>query len=150
MSSLDQSRLRRPILVANAEGQLIYMNNQLYTLLEVQSDEIIHKTMTDTPIPPSIIEAYELAIKRRSKIENAEVLIPKKKQEIDLAEKAEKDKLDVDEEEAEAHAEEEGEKEKEEEIEYVFQGYANVLPIRGKESSLDYYLMVLSDHIFGQ
>ena len=32
--------------------------------------------------------------------------------------------------------------------EIVYQGYANVIPIRGKDSSLDYYLMVLSKELF--
>ena len=32
--------------------------------------------------------------------------------------------------------------------EVVFAGYANVIPIRGKESSLDYYLMILSSEMF--
>ena len=35
-----------------------------------------------------------------------------------------------------------------EEAEVLFKGYANVVPIRGKESSLDYYLMVLSPELF--
>ena len=30
----------------------------------------------------------------------------------------------------------------------VYLGYANVIPIRAKESSLDYYLMVLSPEMF--
>ena len=32
--------------------------------------------------------------------------------------------------------------------EILFKGYANVVPIRGKQSSLDYYLMVLSHELF--
>jgi hypothetical protein len=35
----------------------------------------------------------------------------------------------------------------EEDVE-VFKGYANVIPIRGKDSSQDYYLMVLSSDLF--
>src|SRR5690606_9702283 len=68
--------VRKPILVANAQGQLIYMNNQLYSLLQVQSDEVLGKAMKESPIPETIIDSYELAIKRRSKIENAEIIIP--------------------------------------------------------------------------
>ena len=34
------------------------------------------------------------------------------------------------------------------EPENIFEGYATVIPIRGKESSLDYYLMVLSADVF--
>ena len=36
----------------------------------------------------------------------------------------------------------------EEEAEIIFNGYANVIPVRGKDSSLDYYLMVLSTEVF--
>ena len=36
----------------------------------------------------------------------------------------------------------------EEDAEVVFNGYANVIPVRGKDSSLDYYLMVLSTEVF--
>ena len=32
--------------------------------------------------------------------------------------------------------------------EVIYQGFANIIPIRGKESSLDYYLMVLSTEVF--
>ena len=42
----------------------------------------------------------------------------------------------------------ETESEEEKEPEYLYEGYANVIPIRGKESSLDYYLMVLSKEVF--
>jgi hypothetical protein len=30
----------------------------------------------------------------------------------------------------------------------VFQGYANVIPIRGKESNLDNYMMIISKEVF--
>ena len=36
----------------------------------------------------------------------------------------------------------------EEATEEVFTGYANVIPVRGKESSQDYYLMILSEEVF--
>lgn len=134
--------VRKPVLVANADGNLIYMNNQMYSLLQVQSEDVIGKEMTDTVIPETIIETYELAIRRRSKIENAEVLIPGKETEED--EDEEKDEAS----DALGY-EENGENDAEEnEIEPIFEGYANVIPIRGKESSLDYYLMVLSSEVF--
>jgi len=114
---------RMKILVANANGELIYMNNHLYSLLKLQSDDVILKNISDTLVPDSIKEAYEVAIKRRSKIENAEIKVPHKK---------------VDGEEEEGG----------EAIENDFEGYANVIPVRGKDSSLDYYLMVISDTVF--
>ncbi len=115
--------VKRNVLVANSKGQLIYMNNRLYSLLKLESADVIEKSMGDTLIPPSIRQAYELAIKRRSKVENAQIVIPCKKN-------------DSDDSDASAVGED------------VFQGYANVLPIRGKDSSLDYYVMVLSEDIF--
>lgn len=129
--------VKKPILVANAQGQLIYMNNQLYSLLQVQSDDVLGKAMKESPIPETIIDSYELAIKRRSKIENAEVIIPAKEKDDDW-----------DDEEGE---EEDSSKKPvvvDEELEPIFKGYANVIPIRGKDSSLDYYLMVLSKEVF--
>ena len=128
--------VKKPILVANAQGQLIYMNNQLYSLLQVQSDEVLGKVMKESPIPETIIDSYELAIKRRSKIENAEIIIPAHERDEDWDD-------------------DEGDNAKsltpqvvEEELEPIFKGYANVIPIRGKDSSLDYYLMVLSREVF--
>ncbi len=128
--------VRKPIMVANAQGQLIYMNNQLYSLLQVQSDDVMGKAMKESPIPESIISSYELAIKRRSKIENAEVIIPARKKDDDW-----------DDDEGEEQAES-GDSETEVELGPIFKGYANVIPIRGKDSSLDYYLMVLSQEVF--
>jgi len=132
--------VKKPVLIANAKGELIYMNNQLYSILQVQSEDVIGKIMADTIIPVSIISAYDLAIKRRSKIENTEILIPAKKVE------AEEKDADV--------AKKEGDDESttpeevvEEVQEYIYQGYGNVIPIRGRESSLDYYLMVLSKDV---
>lgn len=131
--------VKKPILVANAQGKLIYMNNQLYSLMQVQSEDVIGKVMTDSVIPLSIIESYELAIKRRSKIENAQIVIPLKRQ----YDEEEEDEDDVEEVGSDAKMAETSEEE-----EYAFKGYANVIPIRGKDSSLDYYLMVLSKDVF--
>ncbi|PIP95795.1 MAG: hypothetical protein COW00_02670 [Bdellovibrio sp. CG12_big_fil_rev_8_21_14_0_65_39_13] len=126
--------VKKPVMLANAEGNLIYMNNFLYSILQVQTEDVIGKTMQETLMPDSIIEAYEVAIKRRSKIENAEVIIYTREHE---AEREENDALDADGNPLPA---------KQEDI--IFKGYANVIPIRGKESSLDYYLMVLSSEVF--
>ena len=121
--------IKRNILIANANGELIYLNNQMYNLLNVDSDSVLNKKMEDTLIPESIKEAYDLALKRRSKIENSEIVIKEKKI-------------------VEVKNEETGEEEEQNIEEEVFNGFANVIPIRAKESSLDYYLMVLSKEMF--
>ena len=121
--------IKRNILIANANGELIYLNNQMYNLLNVDSDSVLNKKMEDTLIPESIKEAYDLALKRRSKIENSEIVIKEKKI-------------------VEVKNEETGEEEEQSIEEEVFNGFANVIPIRSKESSLDYYLMVLSKEMF--
>lgn len=118
--------IKKNIMIANAKGELIYMNNPMYATLEMQSDDVLNKNITDTLIPDSIVETFELAIKRRSKIENAEITIPKRKKVIDPAT---------------------GEYVFED-TEEVFQGYANVIPIRGKESNLDNYMMIISKEVF--
>lgn len=125
--------VKKPILVANAQGKLIYMNNQLYSILQVQSEDVIGRMMVDSHMPETIIESYDLAIKRRSKIENAEIMIPLRRTESSNDEEDEGS-----EEQAPEAAEEQ----------WAFKGYANVIPIRGKDSSLDYYLMVLSKEVF--
>jgi signal transduction histidine kinase len=118
--------VKKNIMIANAKGELIYMNNPMYATLEMQSDDVLNKNITDTLIPDSIVETFELAIKRRSKIENAEITIPKRKKVIDSLT---------------------GEYVFED-TEEVFQGYANVIPIRGKESNLDNYMMIISKEVF--
>ena len=116
--------VRRNVLIANANGELIYLNNQMYNQLNLDSDSILNKNISDTVISNDIKDAFELAIKRRSKIENHEICITHKKVEEN--------------EEGEAIETEED----------VFNGYANVIPIRAKESALDYYMMVLSKEAF--
>ncbi len=118
--------IRKNIMISNAKGELVYMNNPMYSLLELQSDDVMNKLIADTMMPDSIVETYEMAIKRRSKIENAEVNIPKRKKVLNP---------------------ETGEF-MFEETEEVFQGYANVIPIRAKESNLDYYMMIISKEVF--
>jgi len=136
--------VRRPVLVANTSGSLIYLNNQTYSLLQVQSEDVIGKEMTEAVIPTTIIETFELALKRRSKIENNEIKILAKRQE---EEEEEEDSNVLEGEVIDAPSEEDIAAQ-EKEPEYVYEGYANVIPIRGKESSLDYYLMVLSKEVF--
>ena len=121
--------VKKNILIANAYGELIYLNNQMYKILKLESDDVLMKNMEDTLIPESIKEAYDLALKRRSKIENAEIhIIEKKKVEQTDPETGEKKTVEVEED--------------------VYVGFANVIPIRAKESSLDYYMMVLSTEMF--
>lgn len=137
--------VKKPVLVADAKGKLIYMNGQLYNILQVQSEDVIGKEMKETVIPESIIKSYELAIKRRSKIENSEIMIMGKHQEgqssQEVIENDKEVKPDVDTDGDEKVEENRGE------IDIAYKGYATVIPIRGKESSLDYYLMVLSKEV---
>ena len=133
------SLTKRYVLVANAKGELIYMNNQLYSLMDISSDEVLHKQISDILIPQSIREIYEMAIKRRTKIENATVEITRKKEVREEDKESDNNKKSI---------EDPNKQVLEEEKEILFKGYANVVPIRGKESSLDYYLMVLSPELF--
>ncbi len=118
--------IKKNIMIANAKGELIYMNNPMYATLEMQSDDVLNKNITDTLMPDSIVDTFELAIKRRSKIENAEITIPRRKKVIDQVT---------------------GEYVFED-TEEIYQGYANVIPIRAKESNLDYYMMIISKEVF--
>jgi len=127
--------IRKPILVADADGRVVYMNNRLYSLMEVSSEDVIGKELKDTACPPSIVSSFELALKRKSKIENVEVLIPKKE--------------NGDKNEEEIEVEEDGEvivkkPEVKEEEPPLFKGFATIIPIRGKKKSMDYYIMVMS------
>ena len=131
--------VKKPVLLANANNQIIYMNSRLYSLLQVQSEDVIGKVMSDTLIPEAIISTYQLAIKRRSKIENADIVIPVKK--VKEVETDSENTVVLDE-EASSHDEAESEV-----VENIFSGYGNVIPIRGKQSSMDYYLMVLSEDV---
>jgi PAS domain S-box-containing protein len=108
--------VKKNVLVANAQGQLVYVNHSLYSLIQLSSEDIIGKNIENTLIPESIKEAYLLALKRRTKVENAAVTIESRNDDGEVSEQ--------------------------------FHGFANIVPIRGKESSLDYYLMVLSKEVF--
>jgi HAMP domain-containing protein len=121
--------IKKNVLIANASGQLIYLNNQMYKLLNMDSESLLNKNMEDTLIPSSIKDAYNLALKRKSKIENSEIKISEKKH-------------------LEVKNEETGELEEKDMEEVCFEGFANVIPIRAKDSSLDYYMMVLSEEVF--
>ncbi len=101
---------KKYVMVANAKNELIYMNSSLYSLLGLESQDILQKHISETPLHESIKEAYEVAVKRRTKMENLGVTLL---------------------------TQEEGEAQQ-------IAGYANIVPIRGKDSSLDYYLMVIS------
>ncbi len=105
--------------MSNTEGEIIYINNKLYSLLQIQSEDVIHKKMQNSRIPSSIVDIYSMAIKRRSKVENAELVI-----EINEETKNESGEIEV------------------QKVDLTM--YANVIPIRGKESALDYYIMVMS------
>jgi nitrogen fixation/metabolism regulation signal transduction histidine kinase len=121
--------IRRNVLIANATGELIYLNNHAYKLLNVDSEDVLNKNMEDTIVPKDIQEAFDVALKRRSKIENAEIVIAHKK------------KLETTDDDTGEIVETEVEEE-------VFNGFANVIPIRAKESGLDYYMMILSREMF--
>lgn len=142
--------VKKPVLVANAEGKIMYMNNTVFSLLQLQSEDVINKEMRETLMPMTIIESFELAIKRRSKIENARIKIFGRKGEKDVAEELKTEA----EEQAIAQVSEKSDKlvtptkSEGEDRPLVFDGYGNIIPIRGKESSLDYYLMVLSLDVF--
>ncbi len=135
---------KKNVLVANSEGEISYMNNQLYSLLGLESDDVIHKNISDTLIADGIKDICQMAIKRRAKIENQDIVIYDRKVH---QEEAEKD----DENESEALSSSEEESEQEDNIiphgDEIFKGYATVIPIRGKDSSLDYYLMVLTEEM---
>lgn len=142
--------VKKPVLVANADGKIMYMNNTVFSLLQLQSEDVINKEMRETLMPMTIIESFELAIKRRSKIENARIKIFGRKGEKDVAEELKTEA----EEQAIAQVSEKSDKlvtptkSEGEDRPLVFDGYGNIIPIRGKESSLDYYLMVLSLDVF--
>src|SRR5690606_38920288 len=118
--------VKKNIMITNAKGELTYMNNPMYATLEMQSDDVLNKNINETLIPDSIVETFELAIKRRSKIENAEITIPKRKKVLDPIS---------------------GEYIVEETHE-AYPAFANVCPIRAKESNLDYYMMTISQEVF--
>lgn len=121
--------IKKNVLLVNANGELIYLNNIMYKTLNIQSEDILNKNMKDIIFPESIKSAFELALKRRSKIENSEIQITEKMKTEELNEET-NEVVEVE------HEEE------------VFSGYANIIPIRAKESHLDYYMMILSEEMF--
>jgi hypothetical protein len=133
--------IKKPVLVANANHEVIYMNSKMYSLIAAQSEDIIGKNMVDTILPESIVESFELAIKRRSKIENSVVKITASRSVESENDEVRNGESSVNESGEVIHVAEVVE-------ETLFEGYSTVIPIRGKESSLDYYLMVLSNEVF--
>jgi HAMP domain-containing protein len=118
--------VKKNILLTQANGEILYLNSRLYTLLDMQSDDLVHRLYTEVNLPDSIVESLDLAIKRRSKIDNSEISFPRRTKVLDP-----------------------------ETNEYVYQeldepyhGFANVIPIRAKESSSDYYMMIISEEVF--
>ncbi len=110
--------VKKNVIVSNAEGELVYLNNSLYSLLNIKSDDVLQKNIKETILPESVKNVYEIALKRKTKIENEEVEF--------ITKKIVDDELKEDE----------------------FKGFANIIPIRGKESVLDYYIMIISKEMF--
>ena len=131
---------KKPVLVSNANSELIYINNKMYDILNLESQDVIGKGMEEALIPDCIRESFEIAIKRRTKIENTEIKILSKNEDDPLANGA--GSLEVNE------SGDDFSSEKAAQVEVIFNGYANVIPVRGKDSSLDYYLMVMSTEVF--
>ena len=131
---------KKPVLVSNANSELIYINNKMYDILNLESQDVIGKGMEEALIPDCIRESFEIAIKRRTKIENTEIKILSKNEDDSLANGA--GSLEVNE------SGDDFSSEKAAQVEVIFNGYANVIPVRGKDSSLDYYLMVMSTEVF--
>jgi HAMP domain-containing protein len=127
--------IKRNVLISNARGELVYLNNKCYKMLGLESQDVLNKPMADTLVPQSIKDTFELALKRRSKLDSHEVII------------TEKTKEEVEQEVTSEDGEEEVETKVVEVEEEIFKGYANVIPIRAKESSLDYYMMVLEREV---
>jgi len=110
--------VKKNVIVANAEGELVYLNNSLYSLLNIKSDDVLQKNIKETILPESVKNVYEIALKRKTKIENEEVEFSTKRIVDDELKEGE------------------------------FKGFANIIPIRGKESLLDYYIMIISKEMF--
>ncbi len=121
--------VQRYVLISNDKAEIIYMNNQLYSLIDLQSDDILNKSYSDTLIPACIKDTFDMAIKRRSKIENEQMVIYERRSEDEIAEAGE-------------------ETNKSAEPEVIFSGHATVIPIRGKDSSSDFYLMIMGEEVF--
>jgi PAS domain S-box-containing protein len=117
----------RYVIVSNYEGKIVYLNNRLFEALGLTSEEIIGKSITENIFPESLRHIFDLALKRHARIENEEITFKIKSKET--------------------HEIGEIEDKKEAEEKKDFHGFATVIPIRAKESSLDYYIMVISAEI---
>lgn len=118
--------VKKNILISSASGELVYLNNGMYSILNIQSDDVIHRNYSELTLPESLVEAFDVAIKRRSKLENVEVTIPLKKKVLDP----------------------ETNEYVYEQEEHPFEGYANVIPIRAKDPRSDLYMMIISTEVF--
>lgn len=103
---------KKNVMLVNAENDIVYLNNQLYDLLRLKSDDVVMKKIEETSLPENLKNVMTLATKRRSKIENHPL-------------------------EFSYFGEDKSE-------EKSYQGFANIIPIRGKESSLDYYVVIFA------
>ena len=141
--------VKKYIIMTNSKGEISYINNSLYSILGLSSEDLLHKNIRDSLLPKSVVESFDLATKRRTKVENAEVIFQELNSKIE--EHYEAHKLDVEQGGV-------GSKINEERIEdlvssdnittnIIFSGYANIFPIRGKTNSNDYYLMVISKEV---
>lgn len=120
--------VKKHVVVCDAKGIIAYINSPLYTLLELSSEDLLHKHYNETLISDSMKEALNIALKRRTKVENAEVTIESETSSLEehLAGEEATHKVSTS---------------------VIYSGYATIYPVRGKESSQDYYLMVLSKEI---
>lgn len=120
--------IKKHVIICDAKGVITYVNGPLYTLLELSSEDLLHKHFDETLISDSMKEALAIALKRRTKVENTEVSI---EAEISALENT------IDTEEVSHKVSQQT----------IYKGYATIFPVRGKESSQDYYLMILSKEI---
>lgn len=122
--------VKKYVVVCDAKGHINYVNAPLYSLLELSTEDLIQKHYDESLLSDTIKEALEIAVKRRTKVENVEVVIDSLVSAIEQQHDS-----DVSNNELQGHQVSK---------QIIFQGYATVYPIRGKESSQDYYLMILS------
>lgn len=133
--------VKKYVVVANAKAEIVYVNGPLYSLLNLSSEDLLHKNIEEVLLPDSIKEGIELAIKRRTKVENIEISIYHQISHLTT------DHNDLSKSEDVIHGEVVDVTEKLT-TELIFEGFANIFPIRGKDSSQDYYLMLISKEVF--
>lgn len=126
--------VKKYVVVCDSKGHIVYVNAPLYSLLELSTEDLIQKHYDESLLSDSIKEALEIAVKRRTKVENAEVIIETLVSALEQGQSEEVEK-------SELQGHQVGKQ-------TLFKGYSTVYPIRGKESSQDYYLMILSKDLF--